>query len=350
MRRSTFITFSLLLIVIASLINNYFINQINWDILNLQSNLFYDAYYYWQQGVSYHNLVGFKFNYDELNDISPTKNSIGVVYINSILYGLGFNIREIPVLIGSIYTILCLINFKKIDNSVGLVFISLLPINFLCSKESLIYIGIILIIGWIIDKKIWKLILGLIIIFVARNELFYIICIATILQYIKIKKISLIFLILVMWIFLKEQSLTSEYLFEKSNTLIFDGSLNYVMISSGTPELIVIFSRIFVSFLVPIKWLISLPTLINNDNPVSLLVDLTSFITLFYATYLGWRIIKTKFINKPLSINVVKYSFIIYVLVYMIIIFHQPTRQLLLAITAYLFIYCTVEKNYKLNT
>lgn len=337
------------MVIIATLINNYFVNQINWEISNPQSALFFDAYYYWQQGALYSNLSSFSFNYDILNEISPTENSIGVVYINSILYGLGFTIKKIPLLMGFLYFIFCLYNFKKIDASIGLVFTSLLPINYLCSKESLIFIGLIFCTGWIIDKKIWKLILGLSIIFLARNELFYIILMAFLIQCIKLKKTALFFLILGMWFYFKEQSLLSERLLGEKNSLIFGGDLGYVMVSSGFPDVIIILSRIVVSALLPFKWLISLPTLKNYGDPVGLLVDATSFITLIYSVYLWLRIKKAKINDKPYSIMVLQYSVFIYIIIYSVIIFHQPTRQLLFSITAFLFIYSTYLKNCKLT-
>lgn len=349
MKRSIFIIYSTFMSIIASLINDYFTNQINWEILNPQSILFFDAYYYWQQGAIYSNLSLFSFNYDLLLEISPTKNSIGVVYINSILYGLGFTIKEIPLLMGFLYSICCLYNFKRIDASIGLIFTSLLPINYLCSKESLIFIGLIFCTGWIIDKRIWKLILGLSIIFLARNELFYIILIAFFIQQIKIKKIGLFFLILGMWFYFKDQSLLSERLLGENNSLIFQGSLDYVMVSSGLPDVIIILSRIAVSFLIPFKWLISLPSLINYDNPVGLLVDATSFITLFYSIYIWHRIKKSNIKAESFSIKVVQYSAFIYIVIYLVIIFNQPTRPLLFSITAFLFVYSTYLKNYNFN-
>jgi hypothetical protein len=346
-KKSILAIYSVMMIIIASFINNFFANQINWDIFNQQNSLFYDAYYYWQQGASYNDLVSFKFDYGLLSELSPTLNSIGVVYVNSILYGLGLTIKQIPILMGIVYISLYLLNFKKVDYSIGLIYTSLLPINYLCSKESLIFIGLIFCTSWMIEKKLWKLILGLFIIFISRNELFYIIIIGYFIQLFPFKKIITLIILLGLWFYFKDQSLLSEKLLGENDSLVFGGAFSYVMVGSDLPNMTIIMSRIVVSALLPFKWLISLPLLNNYNNPVWLLTDLTSFITLFCSIFMWIKIRRSGVQVKPLAIQVLKYSTFIYICVYSIIIFHQPTRQILFVLTSYFFVYSTflVNKN-----
>lgn len=329
--------------VVAFYLNLCFLDLLEWDSGLHQSNFLYDAYYYWMKGGQYKEIYGASFQLHELSSIAPTKNSVGIVYIDTLLQYIGIDIIYIPIIMGLIYYITVRSNFSNVDNSIVLVFASLLPINFLLSKESLLYLGLIFAVGWMLDKNKWRILVSIILIAFARYEVIIIIAVSIIIsKCIKYRWPYLLTISIIFWIALHETSVKYEQFMAEAGTLVFNGAVPITMITSDYSDLLIIISRIFFTVMLPLKWLLLSPIEFFSTDDLKLKISaLTSFFTIFYILIAKVRI--PKILNSRAEIIIT--TFLVYILLYSIVLFHQPTRQMLFSISAFVFLY----RSYTIN-
>ena len=330
------ITFSTIL---ALIINIIYISLIGNDINSgVQENYLLDSYYYNFLGDSLRNIPLSQF-FSVLYEISPTINSIGIVLI-SYFISIFLEYTYIPIFFGFLY--LYFFNKKNINKEIiskflCLALIGLCPLLFITSKESFLFIGIIILFESLSKfgfKRFLYFIIGSLLIISARYEVILFVYLSIALAYGKIYFRSLIctlaIIILILYfdnIFNLANSYEEALYFRETTFCGF--SYLPTCINSGDNIVIIALSRVFFTLLAPLKWLYSgYDSLYYLDNFYNFFSRLSQFLfAIFLTPLIAYFFTNKDKINNKLS-KVGFYFFYLYTGFYSIVLFHQPTRQI----------------------
>ena len=356
---------SIAIIIIFSLIISIMINEYYLGVISQfsepvhQSDMILDAYYYWQQGKIIFDQWGITSNIDVYHYNSPTLNSTGVVFIASVLSGVGLNAHTIPLFLGFIYFNLSLKKDFNPDKLPTLILLlSLCPLPFINSKEAYIYIASMIMYQAFYSfglKSFLYFLFSLSLLFFARYEIVFILITAYFLMFIdsKFKLILTILILMSLFLIYKQNFLAGpiqlETYLSSINGLVFGGNNQYVLITSDE-NLIVIFGARFLCFIfLPIKWLLGIIDLFNktlsSQDAINVLEQFLFVICYFTYFIFFLKLKKLRSMYSSLKefrwlCNVV----FLYLFYYGIFVFHQPTRQVIFILSIFL-IYTSAIKN-----
>jgi hypothetical protein len=340
--------------IFAFIVNISFISSIGNEINSaIQENYLLDAYYYNFLGNNLRNFPVSEY-FSILYEISPTTNSIGIIFISYILSIL-IEYTYIPIFFGLIYFyIFNKINENKetINNFLCLSLIGTSPLLFITSKESFLLIGIIILFQSISTfgyRKFIYFIIGSLIVILSRYEVIIFLYLSIGFAYgrIYLKRLILSSAVILL-LFYYNNIFDLMYLYEVdllSKDLAFCG-FGYMPTCLNTDSniIIILLSRLLFTFLLPFKWLYSgyeslyyLDNFSNFYNRISqflFAIFLIPLISFFFKN-------KNKINSKLLKLGI--YFFYSYTVFYSIVLFHQPTRQIQFAIVI-LFLSITLSK------
>jgi hypothetical protein len=328
--------------ILALIINIIYISLIGYNINSgVQENYLLDSYYYNFLGDSLRNIPLSQF-FSVLNEITPTINSIGIIII-SYFISIFFEYTFIPILFGFIYYYFFNkdINKEIIGKFLCLALIGLCPLLFITSKESFLFIGIIILFrsfskfGY---KRFLYFIIGSSLIILARYEVILFLYLSIALVYVKIYlrflifSFAIIFLIFYYDIILNKANIYEEGLYLREATFC---GFSYLptCLSSSSNIVLILLSRAFFTLLLPLKWLYSGYELFYFlDNFYYFFSRLSQFLfAIFLIPLIAYFFRNKDKINNKLS-KVGVYFFYSYAGFYSVVLFHQPTRQIQFAL------------------
>lgn len=321
-----------------------------------------DAYYYWQQGVAILVDYGINLNFDIYHYLSPTLNSVGVVFFASLLAAIGFNPHTLPVFFFLVY--LAFLFQKNFDPDVIPLFVSLSmlsPLLFINSKEAYIYIASFFMLQGYYSSGVKSFVLymtSLMLFFFARYEIIFVLAASYGLLYIPrgFRLLSIIGGVMVALLFFREDFLAGPVQLEKYlmgiNSLVFKGDYEYVLLTSDKNLIIILLNRFFLLLCLPIKWLIGIKELFNQDvsfyGEINIIQQfLFSLLYFWYClVFLKFRELKQMYNNQTVFrylCNVVG----IYIFYYGVFVFHQPTRQVIFMLSIFLLLTSVIKNRAK---
>jgi hypothetical protein len=351
----------LVCLFITILLNTFYINYFgNYETIENQEDMILDVYYYWQQGLISKVNIPFTFNIFEYTNYSPTKNSTGVVFLSMLLSQLSENIMLVPWIIFLIYLILIWFvrPFKTDCLSLLILFLSLCPLTMLVSKEGILYIGAILVlISRYQNKNLISRInfaAGISLIVLARPEVGLVLIASFFLSIVKINKYLFIFItVFIICYFIDElliKSIDHEEYMRFRDTLVFSGEFKYILITSDSHPFVILLTRLLTSVLLPLKWLGSI-FLVNTDNIFYVINTLLQFLFVIFSAIQIYKLNSifkfSRLYNESMNFKILVNFTIIYVGYYMVFIYHQPSRQIIYALTNFIFLSSIIMNNEK---
>lgn len=347
-------------------LNILYIQQIGSEFSQGDSSYYLlDTYYYWHLGSVINSISSNDSNFERAFDIAPTTNSTGVVAVASFLNFSPAIIYAIPILFLFIY--LYLFDVKKTNVSLKIlmviaILVGTAPLPFLVSKESLLYVGIILIArnAWshLFIFRFFGIAVGLVFVAIGRYEVLGFLLISYVLSITspKIKIVLFVIGAIATTIYFNDLyaiSLISENVSIRQGIEFCGGYTNTACLTSGASLTTVLTTRFLLSILLPLKWLFSLFESFAYIDHVSLFWARFSQ-GLFALIFLRWLYLlkkykkqeKIKFFNKSSKFGI--WFFVTYSLFYALIIFQQPTRQIQFALSvAMIFVTLGAAQDYR---
>lgn len=347
-------------------LNILYIQQIGNEFSQGDSSYYLlDAYYYWHLGSVINSISSNDSYFERAFDIAPTTNSTGVVTVASFLNISPTIIYVIPALFLFIY--FYLFDVKKNRASLKpLMVIAILvgtaPLPFLVSKESLLYVGILLIARYAWSDsfviRFCGITAGLVIVAIGRYEVLGFLLISYILSITGSKIKIVLFMIgaIATTIYFNDLyaiSLISENVSIGQGIEFCGGYTNSACLTSGASLTTVLATRFLLSILLPLKWVFALFESFAYLDHVSLFWARFSQ-GLFALIFLRWLYLLTKYkkqekiklFNKSLKFGL--WFFVTYSLFYALIIFQQPTRQIQFALSVLMiFVTLGVVQDYR---
>ena len=336
-------------------LNALYIDQIGDEFFRGDSSFYIlDSYYYWYLGSVIDSMTSNNIYFlENAFEVAPTLNSTGMVAITSI-----FNIvHELIYLIPLLFLLVYLFLFGKITDHtpltatlIAIILITTAPLPFLISKESFLYVGIILIIRASLSDNFFRkfsgIFLGVLFVAIGRFEVLafllisYILCLTGPIVRLAMMVISVVGASFY-FDFFYEFALIAEKVAISQNNEFCGGISNTACLTSDAPISTVLFTRFLLAVLLPLKWLLTF------FESFSYLDDVSRFWArfsqgLFALLTIQWfymlrRYKKEKLIklNSKLS-KFGFWFFVTYSIFYMLVIFQQPTRQVQFALAIFM--------------
>jgi hypothetical protein len=252
-------------------LNILYIQQIGNEFSQGDSSYYLlDAYYYWHLGSVINSISSNDSYFERAFNIAPTTNSTGVVTVASFLNISPLIIYVIPVLFLFIYLYL----FDVKNNRASLkplmviaILVGTAPLPFLVSKESLLYVGILLIARYAWSDsfviRFCGIAAGLVLVAIGRYEVLGFLLISYILSIAGSKIKIVLFMIgaIATTIYFNDLyaiSLISENVSIGQGIEFCGGYTNSACLTSGASLTTVLATRFLLSILLPLKWVFAL--------------------------------------------------------------------------------------------
>lgn len=347
---------------ITILFNTFYVNYFDgFEAIKNQEDMILDVYYYWQQGLISKVNIPFTFNIFEYTYYSPTKNSTGVVFLSMLLSQLTENIKLVPWIMFLAYLIMIWFvrPFKPDCLSLLILFISLCPLSMLVSKEGILYIGAILVlISRYQNKNLVSLInfvAGIALMVLARPEVGFILITALFLSIVKINKYLFIAMTSFFIYYFIDELLIGPVILEEyirsRGTLVFGGEFEYVLLTSDAHPYMVLLTRLLTSVLLPLKWLGSIFFIKNSDDNFYIINTLLQFLFVIFSAIEIFKLNSIfKFSHlyvKSLNFKILVNFTVLYAGYYMVFVYHQPSRQVIYALSNFIFLSSIIMNNEK---
>jgi len=341
-----------------------FINHSIWleQIGNLnsgvQSDYFIDGYYYIYLGKQAIQLAqAADLNIYQASEVlKPNESSVGIVFLSALTYILPYSLYVIPLLLLTVYITFLYLFIKSgrfSDSVLFLPFSGLLPYLFIPTKETFFLLGFLMVVLAYVKRRFLSIgLMGLLLMYMARSEAFYLMLASTFLWYAREKSRAFFYVLIIIFCSVYF-SFFRELLFQKAtafqiqahlaNTAFCNiGPLSFCIDEIGDVEWFY-FNRVLAIILLPFQWLwyfieIFLDSNIGITGTIIRVAILMQIVWAYLVFFIKSNLACT---NEKIR-GLVFMFFIIYCGSYGAIMFFQPTRQVLLASTI-LFIGCCLK-------